>query len=82
MINPSLTLSQQAKDLGKQLIKELNIQPGIGISDYLGVSRRYHNMDAIFVWIQNNLDEGNFSYDINKIKRNFKLLMPESLSGF
>lgn len=47
MINPSLTITQEAKDLGKQLIKELNIQPGLGISDYLDVSRRYNNLDAI-----------------------------------
>jgi integrase len=42
-----LLISQQARDLGNQLIKEMNINKGYGMANFLGVNFCYDNHQAL-----------------------------------
>lgn len=65
MTTHELWISPEAKLLGYQLIRELNVSMGFGIADYLDVNHCYNNHEAILVWLDqllaiqpdvNNLD--------------------------
>ncbi|MEQ1151630.1 hypothetical protein [Acinetobacter johnsonii] len=45
-----LLISQQARDLGNQLIKEMNINKGYGMANFLGVNFCYDNHQAVLIW--------------------------------
>lgn len=41
------------QDLSDWLISRYGIQPGFGLAQYLGISRRYDNHAAVLVWVYN-----------------------------
>ena len=43
MLPNELLISQQARDLGNQLIKEMNINRSYGLANFLGVNTCYDN---------------------------------------
>jgi len=43
MLPNELLISQQARDLGNKLIKEMNINRGYGMANFLGVNSCYDN---------------------------------------
>lgn len=55
---PSAWLSQNAIDLAKKLIERLQIQAGDNLARLLGVSPIFFNHEAVFVWVQRQIDEG------------------------
>lgn len=55
---PSAWLSQNAIDLAVKLIERLQIQAGDNLARLLGVSPIFFNHEAVFVWVQRQIDEG------------------------
>ncbi|MHA3114004.1 hypothetical protein [Acinetobacter sp. ANC 4193] len=55
MTTHELWISPEAKLLGYQLIRELNVSMGFGIADYLDVNHCYNNHEAILVWLDHLL---------------------------
>lgn len=55
---PSAWLSQDAIDLAVKLIKSLQIQAGDNLARLLDVSPIFFNHEAVFVWVQRQIDEG------------------------
>lgn len=47
----SILVSHKAKQIGFNLICELNIQNGFGLSKYLSVNNCHDNHSAILIWI-------------------------------
>ena len=50
MLPNELLISQQARDLGNQLIKEMNINRSYGMANFLGVNTCYDNHQAVLIW--------------------------------
>ena len=46
-----LLISQQARDLGNQLIREMNINRGYGMANFLDFNSCYDNHQAVLIWV-------------------------------
>ena len=73
-----LWVSEQAKHLGHQLLRELNIHAGYGIADYLSVNPGYENRAALLIWLDAQLAKPPDGGEIEQIKQDFFEHFPES----
>lgn len=73
-----LWISEQTKQVGRQLLKELNIQRGYGIAEFLAVNQCYDNQQAFLVWLDQQFAKHPDEVEIEKIKQNFFEHFPES----
>ncbi|MCG2574933.1 hypothetical protein LVY74_15430 [Acinetobacter sp. ME22] len=56
MMTPhELWISPEARSLGYQLIRELNVAMGFGMASYLDVNHCYNNHEAILIWLDHLL---------------------------
>ncbi|MEN8550655.1 hypothetical protein ABFW07_16200 [Acinetobacter soli] len=78
MMKNELLISQQARDLGKKLIRELNINNGYGLANLLGVNSCYDNHQAVLIWTFHQIEEEPLLKDLIKIKKVFLSFFPES----
>lgn len=78
MMKNELLISQQARDLGKKLIRELNINNGYGLANLLGVNSCYDNHQAVLIWKFHQIEEEPLLKDLIKIKKVFLSFFPES----
>lgn len=58
LLNASTWFSESAKSLSCQLMCNLQIQQGSQLARMLGVDPIFYNNEAIYVWVQRQLDEG------------------------
>ncbi len=73
LLNASTWFSEKAKSLSCQLMVSLQIQQGSQLARMLGVDPIFYNNEAIYVWVQRQLDEGLVvdDYTINKLEAAF-----------
>lgn len=57
-LNTSPWFSETAKFLSCQLIHSLQIQEGSQLAKMLGVDPIFYNSEAVYVWVQRQLDDG------------------------
>ncbi len=74
-----LLISQQARDLGNQLIKEININKGFGMACFLGVNSCYDNHQAVLVWTFQLLENEPQLTELAEIKKYFLSFFPDSV---
>lgn len=55
LYNRELWISEQTRLVGRQLLRELNIQRGYGIAEFLAVNHCYDNQEAFLVWLDQQL---------------------------
>jgi hypothetical protein len=73
-----LWISEQTRQVGRQLLRELNIQMGYGIAEFLAVNQCYDNQQAFLVWLDQQLAKYPEGIEIGQIKQNFYGHFPES----
>ena len=73
-----LWVSEQAKQLGHQLLRELNIHAGYGIADFLSVNPCYDNREALLIWLDQQLAKHPDGVEIEQIKQDFFEHFPAS----
>lgn len=74
-----LLISQQARDLGNQLIKEMNINRSYGMANFLGVNTCYDNHQAVLIWTFQLLEREPTLNELAEIKKYFLLIFPDSV---
>jgi len=79
MLPNELWISQQARDLGNQLIKEMNIDRGYGMANFLGVNSCYDNHQAVLIWTFQLLEREPTLNELAEIKKYFLLIFPDSV---
>ena len=79
MLPNELWISQQARDLGNQLIKEMNIDRGYGMANFLGVNSCYDNHQAVLIWTFQLLEREPNLNELAEIKKYFLLIFPDSV---
>ena len=79
MMPNELLISQQARDLGNQLIKEMNINKGYGMANFLGVNFCYDNHQAVLIWTFQQIEKQPALNDFGEIKEYFLLFFPDSV---
>ena len=57
-LNSCIWFSEQTKALASQLLFSLQIQQGVQLASLLGVDAILYNDEAIYVWVQRQLDDG------------------------
>ena len=57
-LNSCIWFSEQTKALASQLLFSLQIQQGVQLASLLGVDSILYNDEAIYVWVQRQLDNG------------------------
>ncbi|WP_426243613.1 hypothetical protein [Psychrobacter sp. TWP2-1-2] len=57
-LNSCAWFSEHTKALASQLLFSLQIQQGVQLASLLGVDAILYNDEAIYVWVQRQLDEG------------------------
>ena len=57
-LNSCIWFSEQTKALASQLLFSLQIQQGVQLASLLGVDSILYNDEAIYVWVQRQLDDG------------------------
>ena len=57
-LNSCAWFSEQTKALAFQLLSSLQIQQGVQLASLLGVDAILYNDEAIYVWVQRQLDDG------------------------
>ena len=57
-LNSCAWFSEQTKNLASQLLFSLQIQQGVQLASLLGVDAILYNDEAIYVWVQRQLDDG------------------------
>ena len=57
-LNSCTWFSEQTKALASQLLFSLQIQQGVQLASLLGVDAILYNDEAIYVWVQRQLDDG------------------------
>lgn len=57
-LNASSWFTGDAKSLSIQLLTNLQIQQGVQLATLLGVDSILYNDEAVYVWVQRQLDEG------------------------
>ncbi|MBM7141767.1 hypothetical protein [Acinetobacter sp. 105-3] len=78
MMPNELLISQKARDLGNQLIKEMNINKGDGMASFLGVNSSYDNHQAVLIWTSQLLEREPTLNDLAEIKKIFLLFFPDN----
>lgn len=78
MMKNELLISQEARDLGNQLIREMNINNGYGLANLLGVNSCFDNHQAVLIWTFHQIDEEPSLEDLIEIKKIFLSFFPES----
>ena len=78
LYNRELWISEQTRLVGRQLLRELNIQRGYGIAEFLAVNHCYDNQEAFLVWLDQQLAKYPDGVEIEQIKQNFFGHFPES----
>ncbi len=58
LLNASSWFTEDAKSLSIQLLRNLQIQQGVQLATLLGVDSILYNDEAVYVWVQRQLDEG------------------------
>ncbi len=79
MLPNELWISQQARDLGNKLIKEMNIDRGYGMANFLGVNSCYDNHQAVLIWTFQLLEREPNLNELAEIKKYFLLIFPDSV---
>ncbi|KAB0649405.1 hypothetical protein F7P73_18460 [Acinetobacter bohemicus] len=69
MLPNELLISQQARDLGNQLIKEMNINRSYGMANFLGVNTCYDNHQAVLIWTFQLLEREPTLNELAEIKK-------------
>ena len=62
-LNSCTWFSKQTKALASQLVFSLQIQQGVQLASLLGVDAILYNDEAIYVWVQRQIDDGIFVND-------------------
>lgn len=57
-LNSYTWFSADAKSLSSQLLINLQTQQGVQLSNLLGVDPILYNDEAVYVWVQRQLDDG------------------------
>ena len=57
-LNASTWFSKDTKPLAYQLLSNLEIQQGTQLARTLGVDPILYNCEAVYVWVQRQLDDG------------------------
>ena len=57
-LNACTWFSDNAKSLSFQLLRNLQIQQGIQLASLLGVDPILYNDEAVYVWVQRQLNDG------------------------
>ena len=57
-LNSCIWFSEQTKALASQLLFSLQIQQGVQLASLLGVDSILYNDEAIYVWVQRQIDDG------------------------
>ena len=57
-LNASTWFSKDTKSLAYQLLSNLEIQQGTQLARTLGVDPILYNCEAVYVWVQRQLDDG------------------------
>ena len=57
-LNTSSWFSKNTKSLAYQLLSNLEIQQGTQLARTLGVDPILYNCEAVYVWVQRQLDDG------------------------
>ena len=57
-LNSCTWFSEQTKALASQLLFSLQIQQGVQLASLLGVDAILYNDEAIYVWVQRQIDDG------------------------
>ena len=57
-LNSCTWFSEQTKALASQLLFSLQVQQGVQLASLLGVDAILYNDEAIYVWVQRQLDDG------------------------
>ena len=70
LYNRELWISEQTRLVGRQLLRELNIQRGYGIAEFLAVNHCYDNQEAFLVWLDQQLAKYPDGVEIEQIKQN------------
>ena len=71
-----LYLSENAKKIGIQLIKELSIHRSNNLSLFLNVNKCFDDREATLVWTQHHLDQ-HIDDDYEDVKRTFLAAFPD-----
>ena len=79
MLPNELWISQQARDLGNQLIKEMNINRSYGMANFLGVNTCYDNHQAVLIWTFQLLEREPALNELAEIKKYFLSFFPDSV---
>lgn len=79
MLKAQKQISQQANRLSNRLIRELEVQNGFGLANFLEVDSNFDNFTAIRAWVQKQMNKGfgNDSLDFEELKRQLYELVPE-----
>lgn len=57
-LNSCIWFSEQTKALASQLLFSLQVQQGVQLASLLGVDAILYNDEAIYVWVQRQIDDG------------------------
>lgn len=57
-LNSCAWFSEQTKALASQLLFSLQVQQGVQLASLLGVDAILYNDEAIYVWVQRQIDDG------------------------
>src|SRR5690554_1255717 len=69
---------KKAIDLSDWLIQYYKIQPGYGLSRYLGITSTSHNYEAVRMWVQSQMLVLPRHYNtVGELRRAFESLLPE-----
>ena len=79
MLTNELLISQQARDLGNQLIKEMNINRSYGMANFLDVNSCYDNHQAVLIWTFQLLEREPTLNEFTEIKKYFLFISNKSV---
>src|SRR5690554_6374569 len=74
---------KKAIDLSDWLIQYYKIQPGYGLSRYLGITSTSHNYEAVRMWVQTHMLVLPRHYNTaGVLRRAFESLLPEEAFSY
>lgn len=77
-----LYISKHIKEIGYQLIRDLNLHNGSDLSGYLSVNHCYKNHDALLIWLQKEYGENEIPLDLNETKEKLFQHLPDSIINY